>query len=189
MKVFSEEQIFVALQQQRSGVSIGAICQLLGCGERILYEWNRLYGDLPIVEIRRIRNENKRSRSNNCAPPRCVAEFATHCADAYGVDRYLGGWGPSIELLRAHRYTDPQIEAILRSRWPRHAADRCFLPYGHATAENLLSYVEKQGPAALAKLVDQLSIIIFRVDAEGNIPNGNVGRRGINQATRVRKVT
>ena len=70
-----------------------------------------------------------------------VAEFARELADAYSTSNYAGGWGPCIKMLRRHGYNDQQIEAIIRSKWTRWAADASSARYGRATSADLARFL------------------------------------------------
>jgi hypothetical protein len=74
-----------------------------------------------------------------------IQALAEKCSDAHSTKRY-GGWVPTVTLLREHGYNDHEIEVIVRSKWPRWAADEGEKPNGRASAEELLEYVRKAGP-------------------------------------------
>lgn len=71
-----------------------------------------------------------------------VAELAERCADAYSTDRYRNGWSGCIRMLRGRGYDDRQIEAILRSKWTRWAADQSGQPYGRVTSAALRDFLD-----------------------------------------------
>lgn len=50
-------------------------------------------------------------------------QFAEELSIAYSTGRYERGWMPCIKMLRKRGYNDQQIEAIIRSKWTRWAAD------------------------------------------------------------------
>lgn len=53
-----------------------------------------------------------------------VNEIAERTSDAYSFDRYgETGWRGAIRVLRSHRLEDVEIEAFLRSKHMRWAAD------------------------------------------------------------------
>ena len=83
-----------------------------------------------------------------------IQALAEQCSDAHSTKSY-GGWVRTVTLLREHGYNDREIEAIVRSKWPRWAADGSENPNGRASAEDLLEYVRKAGPAELAALVEE----------------------------------
>lgn len=112
----------------------------------------------------RLKDDANRIEAQREAPPattqsqpeakRPIAEFAEELSGAYSTDRYRNGWVPSIRALRARGYDDRQIEAIVRSKWTRWAADSGGKRYGHATASDLVKFVEKQSKRDLQELVD-----------------------------------
>ncbi len=55
-----------------------------------------------------------------------IAALVTKTADAYSFDRYgVQEWRRATRLLIDRGLDDRQIEAILRSKWTRWAADHC----------------------------------------------------------------
>jgi hypothetical protein len=68
-------------------------------------------------------------------------DFADQLSDAYSTDRYRNGWNASIAMLRRRRYTDREIEAIIRSKHTRWAADHASKPYGCTTSRDLENYI------------------------------------------------
>lgn len=70
-----------------------------------------------------------------------VAAFAEQLADAYSSDRYRNGWSASIKALRAFGCTDKQIEAVIRSKWTRWAADHSNKP-DWASSRDLMRFVQ-----------------------------------------------
>lgn len=57
-------------------------------------------------------------------------------SDAYSFDRYAS-WRGCVALLVRRGYSDHEVEAILRSKWMRWAADGADRPYGRATSTHL----------------------------------------------------
>lgn len=84
-----------------------------------------------------------------------VKALAERLSDAYSTDRYRSEWAPSIKALRAAGYDDRQIEAIIRSKWTRWAADAGGKRYGQATAKDLMTFVAHRRPSELAELVQE----------------------------------
>jgi hypothetical protein len=70
-----------------------------------------------------------------------AAQFAIELASAYSTSRYKGGWVGCIEMLRKRGYSDPQIEAIIRSKWTRWAADNSS-DDEYATADDLVRFID-----------------------------------------------
>lgn len=71
-----------------------------------------------------------------------VEDLADKTSDAYSATRY-NSWKACIKALRKEGYDDMQIEAILRSKITRWAADRSKNSYGKASSVDLLSYVRQ----------------------------------------------
>lgn len=71
-----------------------------------------------------------------------VEQLAEHCSDAYSTDRYRNGWVPCVKMLRKRGYDDQQIEAILRSKWTRWAADSDNASYGSVPASALGRFLD-----------------------------------------------
>jgi len=71
-----------------------------------------------------------------------IQEFAERISDAYSSDRYNGGFAPCIRALRIRKYDDRQIEAMLRSKWTRWAADASSRTYGHANSADFLRFLD-----------------------------------------------
>ena len=86
-----------------------------------------------------------------------IGEFADAIADAYSTDNYRGGWRPCIRMLRAQGCSDTEIEALLRSKHTRWAADGSGKPYGRNTSADLARYMrgyaEDYWPEELQELV------------------------------------
>jgi hypothetical protein len=70
-----------------------------------------------------------------------ATQFATELFNAYSTSRYKGGWAGCIEMLRKRGYSDPQIEAIIRSKWTRRAAGNSS-NYEYATADDLARFID-----------------------------------------------
>lgn len=71
-----------------------------------------------------------------------IFDFDKELSDAYSYDRYKNGWVPSIKMLRKENYNDREIEALLRSKWARRAANNSVKSYGNVTASDLKKYIE-----------------------------------------------
>lgn len=71
-----------------------------------------------------------------------VKELSEKTSDAYSYDRY-NSWEACIKKLRKAGYSDREIEAILRSKWTRWAADSSSAPYGKASSVALMNYINK----------------------------------------------
>lgn len=71
-----------------------------------------------------------------------VQELSQKTSDAYSFGRY-NSWEACIKKLRKAGYDDMQVEAILRSKWTRWAADASDKPYGKASSVDLINYILK----------------------------------------------
>ena len=80
-------------------------------------------------------------------------EFSDQLSDAYSTDNYKGNWVPCIKMLRKRGYDDQQVEAIIRSKWTRWAADSSNKAYGHANSADLSRYLENVTLAEVNDLV------------------------------------
>ena len=65
-------------------------------------------------------------------------ELAEKTSDAYSYDRY-NSWEACVKKLRKAGYDDMQIEAILRSKITRWAADSSHNNYGKASGIDLMN--------------------------------------------------
>ena len=83
-----------------------------------------------------------------------VKDFAEQLSDAYSTDNYNYNWAPSIKMLRKRGYDDRQVEAIIRSKWTRWAADGSGKGYGRNNSKDLAKFLDKQ--SNLAKEVAEL---------------------------------
>jgi hypothetical protein len=83
-----------------------------------------------------------------------VKDFAEQLSDAYSTSNYNGNWSPCIKMLRKRGYDDRQIEAIIRSKWTRWAADGSSKSYGKVNSKDLAKFLDKQ--SNLAKEVAEL---------------------------------
>lgn len=52
-----------------------------------------------------------------------VRALALRLENAYSTDRYRNGWSGCVRMLLKRGYNEAQIEAIIRSKWTRWAAD------------------------------------------------------------------
>lgn len=68
-------------------------------------------------------------------------ELAAMTADAYSVNRY-NSWLALVKMLQKRNYTDREVEAILRSKWTRWAADSSRNPNRGATAADLERFLD-----------------------------------------------
>lgn len=71
-----------------------------------------------------------------------VEDLADKTSDAYSATRY-NSWKACVKALRKEGYDDMQIEAILRSKLTRWAADHSKNAYGKASSVDLLKYIRK----------------------------------------------
>ena len=72
-----------------------------------------------------------------------AAEVAARCQDAYSFDRYRN-WSALAKMLARRGLNALEIEAVLRSKWPRWAADMAVKdkPYGHYTSRDLERFMD-----------------------------------------------
>jgi putative transposase len=59
---FSEEQIATALRQVDTGAPVPEVTRTLGISEATYYVWRKCYGQMAIVEIRRLRKLEEENR-------------------------------------------------------------------------------------------------------------------------------
>ena len=52
---FTEEHICFALKQAETGVRVGEVCRKMGISDATFYNWEKRYGGLGTVELRRLR--------------------------------------------------------------------------------------------------------------------------------------
>jgi len=78
--------------------------------------------------------------------------------DAYSSNRY-NSWPAVISMLVRRGYNDREIEAILRSKWMRWAADSSPKPYGKATFKDVEHFLDdwrnKFNPSEVRQLVSE----------------------------------
>lgn len=84
-----------------------------------------------------------------------IKQLAEQLSDAYSTNAYNNGWSGCVRMLRARRFNDKQIEAIIRSKWTRWAADRSDKPYGRVTSADLSRFLD--GTRNLLSEVDKLT--------------------------------
>lgn len=71
-------------------------------------------------------------------------QIAERTEDAYSFDRYAPQeWSRTAQLLAKRGHDARVIEAILRSKWMRWAADAGGRDYGKAKASDLIKWLEK----------------------------------------------
>ena len=73
-----------------------------------------------------------------------LKEFNEQLQDAYSTDNYNGTWIPCIKMLRKRGYDDLQVEAIIRSKWTRWAADGSNKRYGRVNSADLARFLDGQ---------------------------------------------
>ena len=76
-----------------------------------------------------------------------VRALAARTADAYSWDNYEGyRWTAAIAMLVRRGYTDREVEAIMRSKWTRWAADmassRRSYRYGRTSSMDLARFLD-----------------------------------------------
>ena len=72
-----------------------------------------------------------------------IKEFNEELQDAYSTSNYNGNWIPCIKMLRKRRYDDRAVEAIIRSKWTRWAADGSDKSYGRNSSADLVRFLDK----------------------------------------------
>jgi predicted ArsR family transcriptional regulator len=92
--------------------------------------------------------------------PAAIAQrIADRTSDAYSVDRYKS-WALVAEKLLRRGYREREVEAILRSKWTRWAADGHSAPHGKVPASAMIDYLNREvkriGVDALQAQVDAL---------------------------------
>lgn len=81
-----------------------------------------------------------------------VEDLADKTRDAYSACRY-NSWKACVKALRKEGYDDMQVEAILRSKTTRWAADHSKNSYGKASSVDLLNYVRQyETPQSIEQL-------------------------------------
>ena len=71
-----------------------------------------------------------------------IKEFNEELQDAYSTSNYNGNWIPSIKMLRKRGYNDQEVEAIIRSKWTRWAADGSGKSYGRNNSADLARFLD-----------------------------------------------
>lgn len=88
-----------------------------------------------------------------------ATEIAERCSDAYSSDRYAS-WTAVAKKLLGEGYNDLEVEAIMRSKWTRWAADMSDRPYGKVPASAIVVYIvndkTRRGDAAVRAEVAEL---------------------------------
>ena len=54
-KRFSGEQIAFGLRQADAGTAVGEICRKMGVAEATFYRWKKVYAEMGVSEIRRLK--------------------------------------------------------------------------------------------------------------------------------------
>jgi hypothetical protein len=89
----------------------------------------------------------------NAAATESVAAFAERLSNAYSTERYVGGWSGCIAMMRERGYTDLQVEAVIRSKWTRWAADAAGTDA--ATPADLAKFLDVQPLAEVEALTQE----------------------------------
>lgn len=77
--------------------------------------------------------------AHSCRLP--VAELS-NLIGGYSLDNYGGDWTACIKMLRKRGMSDREIEAVLRSKWTRWAADASSKSYGKANSADLARFLD-----------------------------------------------
>lgn len=78
-----------------------------------------------------------------------VRALALRLENAYSTDRYRNGWSGCVRMLLKRGYNEAQIEAIIRSKWTRWAADGSAKRYGQVTSADLARFLDTDRGATL----------------------------------------
>ncbi len=70
-----------------------------------------------------------------------ATEIATKCADAYSSGTYQN-WTTVAQKLLGRGLDARQVEAIMRSKWTRWAADASNARHGHVPAKAILDFID-----------------------------------------------
>lgn len=76
-------------------------------------------------------------------------DIADRCRDAYSADRY-GSWPAVAQRLLDMGYDDREVEAVMRSKYTRWAADQSDRPYGSVPA-HAISDMRARWPQMFSK--------------------------------------
>ena len=106
---------------------------------------DHLYTTQDMARVRQMARNILDSTSMPCGKKYTVTEFAEKLSDAYSTDNYGGGWSACIRKLRAAKYDDAMIEAIIRSKFTRWAADHGGKRYGRASSNDLMKWLTDNG--------------------------------------------
>lgn len=82
-----------------------------------------------------------------------IKEFNEQLQDAYSTSNYNGNWSPCIKMLRKRGCDDRQVEAIIRSKWTRWAADGSGKSYGRNNSKDLAKFLNET-PNLAAEVAD-----------------------------------
>lgn len=83
-----------------------------------------------------MKSAQKRARSKD------VKTFAAELSNAYSTARFGGDWSACIRMLRRRGLTDPEIEGVIRSQWPRWASNDLSGIHGKATSRDLARFMD-----------------------------------------------
>ncbi|TGB95236.1 hypothetical protein CRG94_06935 [Escherichia sp. E3356] len=62
---YTEEQIAFALKQAETGTRVGEVCRKMGISEATFYNWKKKFAGLGVTELRRLRQLEDCSGSQN----------------------------------------------------------------------------------------------------------------------------
>ena len=88
-------------------------------------------------------------RISNLVDQQRISNLADQTSNAYSYGRYRS-WRSVVQALVRRGYTDVEIEAIVRSKWTRWAADASDRRYGAATGSDLTRFMDKSADIAYA---------------------------------------
>jgi putative transposase len=61
-KMFSEEQIALALREAEAGTPVTEVCRKMGVSEQSFYRWKRKYMGMGVAELRRLKQLEEENR-------------------------------------------------------------------------------------------------------------------------------
>ena len=67
-KHVSEVQIVKILEEFRSGVQVEELCRTYGVARSTLYKWRDKYADMPLSEVKRIKQLEQENRKLEMSP-------------------------------------------------------------------------------------------------------------------------
>ncbi len=114
-KLFTEEQIALALRQHEGGAQIAEIIRKLGVTEQTFYRWKKKFAGLGVAGLRRLRQleeENKKLKAlvTHTYVPQASRSFAIVIANRHGIDENQAA-SACLRKLGAKHMGTPKVEA------------------------------------------------------------------------------